>query len=117
MAIYTNYARYLKAKEFKKMIEDQGDTYMLLGLGNPFWDSTTDETVAKMPVAPYNTDIMTGITGWSYNSSTGTYTHGDPLNVDQNQFSDTEAYQYFSVGTTSIPPSQTFPSTRKLRPT
>ncbi len=59
MAIYTNYGRYIKAKEFKNSIDIQGDTYLLLGIGNPLWDSTTDDTVAKMPTAPYNTSVMT----------------------------------------------------------
>ena len=81
MAIYTNYARYLKAKEFKKMIEDQGDTYMLLGLGNPFWDSIVENAVAKMPVAPYNTSIM----------KAGIFT--------ENQFFDGECHQSFISAT------------------
>lgn len=68
MAIYTNYARYLKAKKFKDMIsgagDNAGDTYMLLGMGNPFWDYIPEgaedgDTAAKMPVAPYNTSIVT----------------------------------------------------------
>lgn len=58
MAIYTQYARYLKAKEFKKLIDSQGDTYMLLGFGNPLWDSTVSSGDNKMPVAPFNTDIV-----------------------------------------------------------
>lgn len=81
MAIYTNYARYLKAKEFKKMIEDQGDTYMLLGLGNPFWDSIVENAVAKMPVAPYNIAIM------KINSA------------NENQFFDASCHQSFISAT------------------
>ena len=88
MAIYTQYARYLKAREFKKMIEDQGDTYMLLGLGNPFWDTWDEESQissVKMPVAPYSTEIMT---------------HADEhITADQNQFYDITTQQNFMSGT------------------
>lgn len=68
MAIYTNYGRYIKAKHFKEMIQSQGALYMVLGFGNPKWDNmesfgdeslNTEENVQKMPIAPYNTDIIT----------------------------------------------------------
>lgn len=90
MAIYTQYARYLKAREFKKMVEDQGDTYMLLGLGNPYWDgmSSGDGTVSSgssMPVAPYSTAALLPNTG----------------GVDT-QFTDTNIYQYFTAPNISL---------------
>lgn len=67
MAIYTQYGRYLKAKMFKEMLEEQGDTYMLFGIGDPSWDSIyydhddaqTSSSGIKMSVAPYDTSIMT----------------------------------------------------------
>lgn len=59
MAIYTNYGRYLKAKLFKEMLDEQNDTYMLFGIGNPQWDDTTDTNGQDITIAPYNTDIAT----------------------------------------------------------
>lgn len=56
MAIYTNYGRFLKAKLFKEMLQEQGDTYMLLGLGNPKWD--VSDSGQQIPIAPYNTSII-----------------------------------------------------------
>ena len=56
MAIYTNYGRYVKAKQFKDMLESYGDTYMLLGLGNPQWDDPESKQV--IPVAPYNLNTI-----------------------------------------------------------
>ena len=77
MAIYTQYGRYLKAKQFKEMLEKEGDTYMLFGLGNPQWNVDNQPTNQDLPVAAYNTDIM----------SEGT--------VSTNQFYDKNANQYF----------------------
>lgn len=54
MAIYTQYGRYLKAKMFKNELDALGDTYMVLGMGNPFWDDASSGQ--KIPVSPYNTD-------------------------------------------------------------
>ncbi len=78
MAIYTNYGRYLKAKQFKELLQNQGDTYMLFGLGNPQWDNLDENNGAQeLPIAAYNTDIMTS------------------GNNAENQFYDNNAYQYF----------------------
>jgi len=77
MAIYTQYGRYQKAKLFKEMLESAGDTYMLLGLGNPYWD--LDDKNQPIPVAPYD---ITHIT--------------DPDNSNDNQFYDNHVNQYFS---------------------
>lgn len=59
MAIYTNYGRYLKAKQFKEMLENYCDTYMVFGLGNPQWDATEPQAPQNIPVAPYNTSVLT----------------------------------------------------------
>ena len=56
MAIYTNYARYLKAKQFKEFLEEQGDIYMLFGLGNPEWDDL-ESSQNVLPIAPYNMSV------------------------------------------------------------
>lgn len=57
MAIYTQYGRYLKAKMFKEMLDSLGDTYMVLGIGNPLWDDASKHQ--RMPVSPYNlTDML-----------------------------------------------------------
>lgn len=77
MAIYTQYGRYQKAKLFKEMLESAGDTYMLLGLGNPYWDDATKEQ--PIPVAPYDTSII----------------NPNPA-VNGNQFLDEHVNQYFS---------------------
>ena len=79
MAIYTNYGRYLKAKQFKEMLEEQGDTYMVFGLGNPLWD--IHEKDQSIPIAPYNTEIMLSGTN------------------ETNQFFDDSAYVYYNKGT------------------
>lgn len=84
MAIYTNYGRYLKAKLFKEMLESQGDTYMLFGLGNPKWDDDSN-IVQSITIAPYNTSIMTV---------------GD---VGSNQFYDNAVQCYFNIDGTSLP--------------
>lgn len=77
MAIYTNYGRYLKAKQFKDSLENRA--YMVFGIGNVFWD---DETYSQqLPIAPFNTSII--------NSS-----------VENNQFTDPNATQYFNGGKT-----------------
>lgn len=72
MAIYTNYGRYLKAKQFKDNLESAGDTYMVLGIGDPAWDTNR----LSMPIAPYNASIVT---------------NGD---IDSNQFFDNKVCQY-----------------------
>lgn len=59
MAIYTNYARYLKAKWFKEYLSEENDTYMLFGIGNPKWDSVNNNSMQSMPVASYNTTSLT----------------------------------------------------------
>lgn len=77
MAIYTQYGRYQKAKLFKEMLESYGDTYMLLGLGNPYWDLEVKNQ--PIPVAPYDTS------------------HINPNpSIDNNQFLDANVNQYFS---------------------
>ena len=53
MAIYTNYGRFLKAKYFKENLENNNDTYMVLGMGDPDWDSNR----LSLPIAPYNSSI------------------------------------------------------------
>lgn len=61
MAIYTNYGRFLKAKMFKDLLcgDNEYETYMLLGLGNPKWDNIggTDNN-QPMPVAPFDTNHL-----------------------------------------------------------
>lgn len=85
MAIYTQYGRYQKAKLFKEMLESEGDTYMLLGLGNPYWD--LDNKDQSIPVAPYDTSQI----------------NPDPP-VNNNQFLDANVNQYFSkIGYNPIP--------------
>ena len=78
MAIYTNYARYLKAKWFKEYLSEENDTYMLFGIGNPKWDSVNNNSVQSMPVAPYNTTSLT-----------------DPTNAADNQFFDNTVQQFY----------------------
>lgn len=85
MAIYTQYGRYQKAKLFKEMLESAGDTYMLLGLGNPYWDR--DELEQSIPVAPYDTSMI----------------NPDP-SVNGNQFLDEHINQYFSNTDYANPP-------------
>ena len=85
MAIYTQYGRYQKAKLFKEMLESAGDTYMLLGLGNPYWD--LDDKNQSIPVAPYDTSII----------------NPDPA-VNDNQFLDEHVNQYFSNTAYANPP-------------
>ena len=53
MAIYTNYGRFLKAKYFKENLENHNETYMVLGMGDPDWDSNR----LSLPIAPYNSSI------------------------------------------------------------
>lgn len=60
MAIYTQYGRYLKAKMLKDLLDNTNsdhEAYMLLGMGNPFWDIADENQ--PMPVAPFNTSILT----------------------------------------------------------
>lgn len=84
MAIYTQYGRFIKAKLFKEELESQGDTYMLLGLGNPFWDDSNSGQ--SIPVAPYDTSII------------------NPNNqVNNNQFLDSNLSQYFYLNDDQSP--------------
>ncbi len=58
MAIYTNYGRFLKAKMFKDLLcgDNEYETYMLLGIGNPKWDNIGGEDNNQpMPVASFDT--------------------------------------------------------------
>lgn len=76
MAIYTNYGRYLKAKQFKEMLENNCDTYMVFGLGNPQWDATEPQTPQDIPVAPYNTSVLTAENGQFYDKYVNLYFNG-----------------------------------------
>lgn len=60
MAIYTQYGRYLKAKMFKDMLDGPGpcEAYMVLGMGNPYWDSSDPAKRQPMPIAPFNSKIL-----------------------------------------------------------
>ena len=78
MAIYTQYGRYLKAKQFKEMLEDKYEAYMLFGLGNPKWTDSSENQ--PMPFGPHNTNILL------YETSTA------------NQFYDANVQQYFTDG-------------------
>ena len=78
MAIYTQYGRYLKAKQFKEMLEDKYEAYMLFGLGNPKWTDSNENQ--PMPFGPHNTNILL------YETST------------KNQFYDANVQQYFTDG-------------------
>ena len=81
MAIYTQYGRYLKAKQFKEMLEDKYEAYMLFGLGNPKWIDSNENQ--PMPFGPHNTNILL------YGTST------------KNQFYDANVQQYFTDGDTT----------------
>ena len=81
MAIYTQYGRYLKAKQFKEMLEDKYEAYMLFGLGNPKWTDSSENQ--PMPFGPHNTNILL------YKTST------------ENQFYDANVQQYFTDGDTT----------------
>ena len=81
MAIYTNYGRFLKAKQFKEMLEDKYEAYMLFGLGNPKWTDSNENQ--PMPFGPHNTNILL------YETST------------KNQFYDANVQQYFTDKTKS----------------
>ena len=83
MAIYTQYGRYLKAKQFKEMLEDKYEAYMLFGLGNPKWTDSNENQ--PMPFGPHNTNILL------YETST------------TNQFYDANVQQYFTDGNTTEP--------------
>lgn len=76
MAIYTQYGRYLKAKQFKEMLEDKYEAYMLFGLGNPKWTDSNENQ--PMPFGPHNTNILL------YETAT------------KNQFYDANVQQYFT---------------------
>lgn len=76
MAIYTQYGRYLKAKQFKEMLEDKYEAYMLFGLGNPKWIDNNENQ--PMPFGPHNTNILL------YETST------------TNQFYDANVQQWFT---------------------
>ena len=80
MAIYTQYGRYLKAKQFKEMLEDKYEAYMLFGLGNPKWTDSSENQ--PMPFGPHNTNILL------YETSTA------------NQFYDANVQQYFTDNNT-----------------
>ena len=81
MAIYTQYGRYLKAKQFKEMLEDKYEAYMLFGLGNPKWTDSNENQ--PMPFGPHNTNILL------YETST------------KNQFYDANVQQYFTDDNTA----------------
>ena len=81
MAIYTQYGRYLKAKQFKEMLEDKYEAYMLFGLGNPKWTDSSENQ--PMPFGPHNTNILL------YETSTA------------NQFYDANVQQYFTDNNTA----------------
>lgn len=81
MAIYTQYGRYLKAKQFKEMLEDKYEAYMLFGLGNPKWADSNENQ--PMPFGPHNTNILL------YETST------------TNQFYDANVQQYFTDANTA----------------
>lgn len=81
MAIYTQYGRYLKAKQFKEMLEDKYEAYMLFGLGNPKWTDSNENQ--PMPFGPHNTNILL------YETDT------------TNQFYDANVQQYFTDGDTT----------------
>ena len=81
MAIYTQYGRYLKAKQFKEMLEDKYEAYMLFGLGNPKWTDSNENQ--PMPFGPHNTNILL------YETST------------TNQFYDANVQQYFTDNNTA----------------
>lgn len=76
MAIYTQYGRYLKAKQFKEMLEDKYEAYMLFGLGNPKWTDSGENQ--PMPFGPHNTNILL------------------EDNSTDNQFYDANVQQYFT---------------------
>ena len=80
MAIYTQYGRYLKAKQFKEMLEDKYEAYMLFGLGNPKWIDNSENQ--PMPFGPHNTNILL------YETSTA------------NQFYDDKVQQWFTDNNT-----------------
>ena len=73
MAIYTNYGRFLKAKQFKDSLESAGDTYMVLGIGDPTWDNNR----LSMPLASYDATSIR-----------------NPDSADTNQFFDDKVCQY-----------------------
>lgn len=81
MAIYTQYGRYLKAKQFKEMLEDKYEAYMLFGLGNPKWTDSSENQ--PMPFGPHNTNILL------YDKPT------------TNQFYDDKVQQYFTDANTA----------------
>lgn len=81
MAIYTQYGRYLKAKQFKEMLEDKYEAYMLFGLGNPKWTDSGENQ--PMPFGPHNTNILL------YETDT------------TNQFYDDKVQQYFTDANTA----------------
>lgn len=84
MAIYTQYGRYLKAKQFKEMLEDKYEAYMLFGLGNPKWiDNNEDQ---PMPFGPHNTNILL------YETSTANQFYDDRV---QQWFTDNKTQEQF----------------------
>ena len=84
MAIYTQYGRYLKAKQFKETLEDKYEAYMLFGLGNPKWiDNNEDQ---PMPFGPHNTNILL------YETSTANQFYDDRV---QQWFTDNKTQEQF----------------------
>lgn len=75
MAIYTNYGRFLKAKQFKESLESAGDTYMVFGIGDPSWDNDR----LSMPIASYDAVSLR-----------------KPDDAGSNQFFDDKVCQYIS---------------------
>lgn len=71
MAIYTQYGRFIKAKLFKEMLESSGDTYMVFGIGNSFWDDPNSGQ--PIPVAPYNTTCISESGGQFLDPNTNQY--------------------------------------------
>lgn len=83
MAIYTNYGRYLKAREFKEILSGKDtEAYMLFGIGNHLWDSKSE-----IPIAPYNTSIIA---------------EEPSIHSMSNQFYDKNINQYFIKETETI---------------
>lgn len=84
MAIYTQYGRYLKAKQFKEMLEDKYEAYMLFGLGNPKWIDNNEGQ--PMPFGPHNTNILL------YETSTANQFYDDRV---QQWFTDNKTQEQF----------------------
>lgn len=81
MAIYTNYGRFLKAKYFKENLENNNEIYMVLGMGDPDWDSNR----LSLPIAPYNSSI----------TDRGNVLSDFTDSAEENQFFDNRLAMYF----------------------